>query len=56
MIKSSNKCDKELILAITILAEIVRELDPGRVRQYDEIAGCLEKARGYMVRADALEH
>jgi len=35
----------EIIEVITELAEIVRELDPGKTRQYDKIAHLLEKAR-----------
>lgn len=45
----------KLTEAITILAEIVSEVDPGRVNQYARIADLLEKARGYITRAEAFE-
>lgn len=53
--KESQKAVRELTRAVTILAEIVSELDPGRVRQYDEVADALEKARGHLSRATAYE-
>lgn len=55
MKKSSHKAIEELTAAITILAEVVRELDPGRIRQYDEIAGCLERARGFRRNSETFE-
>lgn len=55
MAKAGQKALQELIEAITEIAEIVRDLDPGRVSQYDKIAGLLEKARGHVTRAEAFE-
>ena len=40
---------------VTIMAEIVRDLDPGRVNQYDRICDLLEKARGHIIRSEAFE-
>lgn len=55
MAKDSTKAPRGLTEAVTILAEIVRELDPGRVNQYDRVAEFLEKTRGHIARADAFE-
>lgn len=46
---------RSLTEIITILAEIIRDLDPGRVNQYDRIADLLEKARAHITRAEAFE-
>ena len=51
----SHKASRELIKVVTILSEIVRDLDPCRVRQYEDIAVRLEKARSYLIRAEAFE-
>lgn len=55
MPKSSQEALRELTAAITELAEVVREIDPGPVRQYDLIAVHLEKARGHIIQAAAYE-
>jgi hypothetical protein len=53
MSKPSVKALRELTSAITELAEIVRDLDPGRTLQYEKIAELLEKARGNITQAEA---
>jgi hypothetical protein len=55
MTKDSHKVMQELISAITDLAEIVRDLDPGRTRQYAHIEQALESARGHLTQAKAFE-
>jgi hypothetical protein len=55
MPKSSQRVLRELIGAVTELAEIAREIDPGRVRQYDKIERHLENARGHLTQAEAYE-
>lgn len=55
MAKSSQKVLRELIGVVTELSEIVRDLDPSRVRQYDKIERHLENARGELTRSEAFE-
>lgn len=53
--KESHKAIRATIAAITELAEVVKELDPGSTRAYGRIADALETARGHMSRAEAYE-
>lgn len=52
---STQKVLTELISVITDLADIVRDLDPGRTRQYKAIEKALEEARGALTQAKAFE-
>lgn len=55
MAKDSHKAIRELISVVTELAEIVRDLDPGRNRQYQYIEDALASARGALTQAEAFE-
>ncbi|TAL43860.1 MAG: hypothetical protein EPN91_05750 [Salinibacterium sp.] len=53
--KSSQQATRDLIAVVTELAEIVRDLDPGRTRQYALIEQLLERARGHLIAAESYE-
>jgi alkylated DNA nucleotide flippase Atl1 len=53
--KERTKALRALTAAITEIAEIIRDLDPGRVAAYGRIADLLEKARGHITQAEAFE-
>lgn len=53
--KESHKAIKCLIEVVAELADIARDLDPGRVATYDRVADHLEDARGALIQAKAFE-
>jgi alkylated DNA nucleotide flippase Atl1 len=53
--RHTHKAIDEALKAITEIAEVVRELDPGRVATYDRIEQALADARGHLARAKAFE-
>lgn len=53
--KSSHKAIEGVIAAVAEIADIVRELDPGKVAAYDRIEKYLEDARGKLIHAKAFE-
>jgi len=55
MATESQKAIKNLIAVVTELAEIVRDLDPHRTRQYALIEALLMKARASLTQAQAFE-
>ena len=55
MARDSHLAIKELLDVVVELAEIVRDLDPSRTRQYALIEDKLMKARGYLTQAKAFE-
>lgn len=55
VVSSSQQAIKELMEVVSALGEIVRELDPGRTRQYEEIYDRLGRCRALLTHAAAFE-
>lgn len=53
--KDSHKSLRAMIEAVTELASVVQELDPGKVATYERVAAALGKARKHLVAAEAFE-
>lgn len=53
--KASHQAIRELISALTRLAEVVQEIDPGKVQTYEHVANDLAEARKNLIQAEAFE-
>jgi hypothetical protein len=54
-LSATQRALREVLSAVTELAEVVRDLDPGKVQTYRRVETALESARRHLVQAEAFE-